>query len=170
MNKVAHRQSVEDERIIATFGHPQAHSIAPHEAKRAPQQKAEGTGQLGPAQNGEQQRVVPADQSVMRSDVLAMPVAPGCRRAHRLRITCKFVRPGHQPVGLAKCMARNSVAADVRLPGWRAEQRTPPEQASLAVPAGARQDDFAFGRGEDGLEVPTISGADRQRISARWSG
>ena len=81
-----------------------------------------------------------------------------------MRQGLEFLRAGHQSVGLAERMVRNRVAPQIGFVGMPLEQRAASEQAAIAVAAGARQDDLALGRGEDGLEIPTVGGADRQRI------
>ncbi len=126
MNQVAHGQCIKDKRVRAALWGAQAHPVAPHKAERAAEQQTKRTGRLGPAEDGPQERMVGADQSIVRCDLLAMPVPPGRGGADGLAVPCKLIGSRHQPIGFAECVNRNRIAPDVDLVGCRTEQRAAP--------------------------------------------
>ena len=91
----------------------------------------------------------------LRQQVVAL-TSPADRR--------ELLRPGHQTVGFAESMDRDSVAADIGLARHARRAVGCAQKSAVAVAAGAREDDLALGGGEDGLEIPAIGRADRKRI------
>jgi len=76
----------------------------------------------------------------------------------------EFLRSCHQSIGFAKGVLGDGVATKVRFVAMSSEQWTAPEETTVAVATGAREDDFA-GRSRDNcFEVPAICEADWKRV------
>jgi hypothetical protein len=81
-----------------------------------------------------------------------------------LRQGSELLRARQKSIGLAERVFRNSVARQIDFVGMPLEEGAVSKQSAISIAAGAGQDDLTLGRGKDGLEIPSIGGADRQRI------
>lgn len=164
VHQIADAERIEYQRLCAALRFAPSERIDPHEVERIAQQAAKGTGRLRAVEDGNNERMIRSDESVMRRDLGTPPVAPAALRADRLRIGCELLRPGHKAVGFAESMHRRRVTAEVGFIAMPGKQRAAAEEAPVTVTPGARKDDFAGRCGENRLEVPPVGEAHRKRI------
>src|SRR3546814_46273 len=127
VNQVAHGQCIKDKRVRAALWGAQAHPVAPYKAERAAEQQTKRTGRLSPAEDGLQERMVSANQSIVRCNLLAMPVAPSRGGADGLAVPPALLGSCHQSTGRAECVSRERIAPDVALPSCLTDtDPTPP--------------------------------------------
>lgn len=145
MNQVAESQRLEDDRVRRGFRRLQVQRALPDEAEGVAQKHLQRTGRLNTFEDGKNGRIIRPHQAVVRSDLLAAPIAPAGRRGDSLRRRFEFVGARQHAVGFAECVRGDRVATQVGFLRLSLHQRASPEKAAFAVAAGPRKDDLRRG-------------------------